>query len=129
MLVAAHIPAHDDERHLAITTSDEVRHWPAITRENGESEILVFPGDESGDPGTQHVTLAGDGESTWAFGVIFLADAPPVVAVPGGRGTTDNRFAEINPEAEQRNQAGEQRQHRDRGSQPFDLQFAGGHHS
>src|SRR2546421_8222999 len=100
MLIAAHVPAHDDERHLPITAPDEVRHRLATAGENGEPEILILPGYESGDPGTQHVTLAGDGESTRTVGVILVADGPPVVVVPSRRATTNDRLAEIDSETE-----------------------------
>jgi hypothetical protein len=107
MLVAGQISAHDNQRHLPITSTDEVRHRLTAAGENGEPEIFIFPGYESGIPGTQQVTLAGDGKSTGTLGVILVADAPPVVIMPSRRGTTDNRLAEIDPESEQRNQTGE----------------------
>src|SRR5205085_6784501 len=107
MLVAGQISAHDNQRHLPITSPDEVGHRLTAAGENGEPKILIFTGYESGIPGTQQVTLAGDGKSTGTLGVILVADAPPVAIMPSRRCTTDNRLAEIDPESEQRNQTGE----------------------
>jgi hypothetical protein len=100
MLVAAHVPAHDDERQLAITTPGEVGYRLSLAGENGEPESLVLPGNESGVPGTHDVTLAGDGQSTRTLFVIFLTDAALAMVVPRWRNATDHRLTEIDAETE-----------------------------
>src|SRR4051812_34041535 len=121
MLVTTHIPAYDDERHQVIATPDEVRDRLSATREDGEAECLIFARGKSGDPGTQHVALAGHGEPTRTCGMVLFADAPPLVIVQRWTGTSDYRLPEIDREAEEHRQTGEQCQHGRGSPRPFRL--------
>src|SRR5947209_2880617 len=96
MLVAGDIPAYDEEVHLVIAALREVGHRPAVTRKDGETEVLEFPGGESRGPRTQQVTSAGDGQPTGRLAVIVvLANAVPAVVMGRRRGATDYRLAEV----------------------------------
>jgi hypothetical protein len=56
--------------------------------------------------------------------IVVLANAVPAVVMGRRRGATDYRLAEVDPEAEQRNQAGEQRHQWHRGPQVFGPEFS-----
>jgi hypothetical protein len=128
MLVAAHIPADDDEVHPPVTPLREVGYRLPAVGEDGEPEILELPGGESRSPGTQHVTLAGDGQPTGFPTVAFVTDAVATVVVWYWCEATDDHLAEVDREAEQRNHGSEQRQQGHRGSHPLSPELSGVNH-
>jgi hypothetical protein len=117
MLVARHIPADDEEIHPPVAELGEVGHRLAVTREDSETEIFELPGRESRGPRAQEVTLAGDGQSTGSLDmIVVVTEAVPTVVMGHWRGATHDCLAEVDPEAEQRNQASDQGQQWNRGS-------------
>jgi hypothetical protein len=107
----------------------EVGHGLTLAVEDSEPEIVDLAGGEPRSPGTEHVTLAGDSQPTGPLAVIVVAtDVVPAVLVRRGSGTTDDRFAEVDPDAEQRNHSCEQRQDWYRGSHLVSPELSGVKH-